>query len=772
MSDARADVVAVLERFDDDAWVALANRGLLRRARKDLESLDLALLPADDGVRVAVGAHEVAMDPRGPAHATCTCPSVSTCQHIVAAGLWLVDGSGEAPTEEAAGVRVSGGDEAVAEGDSAQAGGSAQTGGAWGPVGAAEPGKAAETEAPGGSDAPEGAALHAALVAIDTAALIAYAGRPAYRWARRLVEDLEPERVRVDVGRYVTIALSRPAVTFRYLGGGLDDLVADTRLPTIAKYRVVAVLACQRAHGIMLDPPEQASPRTTRGAELHESRSRLRGGTVRLVTDMVRLGLAHLSPAVHQRCTTLAVWAQGAEYHRLALMLRRLADHVELLLDRSGRADTQRLLDEIALVHALVVALEAAAGRGEEPPRLIGASRHTYDAVDEMEVLGLGAFPWHAASGYHGLTSLFWWPAQQRFCSLTDARPDSLPTFHPRRRYTAPGPWQGLASPSAATGARVRLVEAQLSREGRLSGVERTRATVTPLSGAELAAALPVVTSWADLGRRGGSVLDLPDPLRDWVVLQPVRWAPSTFDSVGQSLTWHVLDASGAVLPLVVVYSEATALLITQVERVSRRPPNGALVVARLLPGASASAQPMSLIHPRADHDPVGALHFASEAAPGEGASDQPAQRGAAGSTLRRRLRQALSPTTERDPAGDPDAAPPPVDDEGDPQPADEAAVRADAVPDTNRDRLATPPLALVDLRAWLVSQAERGTAAGSPGVIATELSDGHRRARDIGFDLFPAVSPTDYLAVELLRSVVRLQQVTLLLTGEMLAAD
>ena len=36
-----ADVAAVFGRYDDDAWIALANRGLLRRARKDLDALDI-----------------------------------------------------------------------------------------------------------------------------------------------------------------------------------------------------------------------------------------------------------------------------------------------------------------------------------------------------------------------------------------------------------------------------------------------------------------------------------------------------------------------------------------------------------------------------------------------------------------------------------------------------------------------------------------------------------------------------------------------------------
>ena len=47
----------------------------------------------------------------------------------------------------------------------------------------------------------------------------------------------------------------------------------------------------------------------------------------------------------------------GVEYYRLALLLRRIADHVENLLERTGAADEHALLDEITLAYGLMAAL-------------------------------------------------------------------------------------------------------------------------------------------------------------------------------------------------------------------------------------------------------------------------------------------------------------------------------------------------------------------------------------------------------------------------------
>ena len=66
----RTTVTAQLARFDDDAWVALANRGLLRRATKDLTSSTPEIVGDDSTLRVQVGSHVVTFDARGPAAAT------------------------------------------------------------------------------------------------------------------------------------------------------------------------------------------------------------------------------------------------------------------------------------------------------------------------------------------------------------------------------------------------------------------------------------------------------------------------------------------------------------------------------------------------------------------------------------------------------------------------------------------------------------------------------------------------------------------------------
>jgi hypothetical protein len=664
------DLVAVLQRFDDEAWAALANKGLVRRARKDLDALEVALASADPVV-VQVGEHQVEFGASGPAGGACSCPAVTICQHVVTAGLWLAGHGAQDSSPVTTPDSASGADPGAGPGVD---------------PGAGPPPALADT------------ALHDELMALDQAALVAHGGRAALRWAAQLVADLDPDDVRISQGQQVQISFAAPRLTFRFVGGGLTGLISDVRLPAPEKYAVAAVLAYQRAHGAEPTPVEPLRARETATSRAQVGgRSRFLHAVSELLLDTVRLGASHLSPAVHQRYETIAVWAQGAELHRLALLLRRLADQVELLLDRSARADEHALLDEAAIAYALVSALDSA---GEPPPsRLAGRARTTYTTVRSMELVGLGGMPWRAASGYHGLTCLFWWEEERRFVSWTDARPDSLWNFDPRARYTQPGPWTGLNSPSLTAGRSVRLTDAQLSPNGRLSGVERTHAAVGPLVDPPWSA-MPVVDTWASLeervrGRR--SLLDESDPLRDWVLLRPAAADPAVFDPIRQTVWWALRDGTGSSFSLSMRWTPLASPAVQRLESLtSAEMPAGALVVARLaVRSGQLTGEPLSIV--RGDRV-VDVLHF------------DPA---AARSTKERRL-------TER-----------PEEEEGQ----------------------APLPGPLLDLRTWLLRQMERGTGSAAPAVVLGGLDQRHRAVRDLGFAVFPAVADGSDPAVALLRS-------------------
>jgi hypothetical protein len=213
------------------------------------------------------------------------------------------------------------------------------------------------------------------------------------------------------------------------------------------------------------------------------------------------------------------------------------------------------------------------------------------------------------------------------------------------------------------------------------------------------------------------SLLDPPNTLRNWVVIRPAAFEPARFDPVTQTLTWVVRDEEQAALPLVLAYTTDNAHALERVESLTADDlPAGTLVACRcrLTPGGLIG-EPLSIIRPDlpATDRPVDALHF-----------DPPRKK------LGRGERYATPPDQPTAPIAD------------------------------------LPPQ-LIDLRAWLMRQAERGTGVSAAASINAALAARHRTVRDIGFDVFPLSPVKDDPAAAVLRSHFLVMQTTRLLVGE-----
>lgn len=252
--------------------------------------------------------------------------------------------------------------------------------------------------------------------------------------------------------------------------------------------------------------------------------------------------------------------------------------------------------------------------RQENPNWPIG-----YESASSIELLGLGANAWRSPAGYIGLTMLFWSPVDQAFFSCTDARPDNQRAFNPVARYRAPGPWSGLGAPQQATGRHVQLTAAQINSAGRLSAAEATSATVAPATGSrKFASLLRPCGSWSEIvearaaARR--SLLAEPEPMKDWVVLQPSRFGTAHFDNARQTLVWPLFDGDGKQLDLELRYDEFNAPAIARIEGLrSDELRDGTLIVARIRSAATGLiGEPLSLVRPESagGDQPVDALYF------------------------------------------------------------------------------------------------------------------------------------------------------------------
>ncbi|HLV97439.1 MAG TPA: SWIM zinc finger family protein [Ktedonobacterales bacterium] len=503
--------LSMYQALDDEMLAALANKGLLRRAQKDMETSKPELQEERaDALFFSIPGESctVTLPAAGPAKASCTCPADGCCRHILSATLFLRAQAQQAPAD------------------------------------APEAAPASAEAAPQPDE----------LLQLNENDLIAWATRPLYRQA---VDDLafgELEIVIETEGKTTRFRFPQYNLVVRWItGSGLDSLICSCKQRPACKHAVAAILFYQAQHGKPLPAPEKKVLEARAGTP--RTREEVLESVQKTLAEMIALGLGRLSRTTEGRFVTLAISAHGVDLPELERLLRTLSDHLSWHLNRDVRANTLQLLSAAARSYALAFALAHA--QGVPPAALVGEHRMRYHDIANLELVGVGAQQWRSRAGYIGLTLYFWDVAGRRWTSWTDARPTIHGDvgFNPQRRYQQDEMWNGAPAPSTISRSRFRLSNPQRNRQGRLSGRTQCQAlisgsadlTTLNLEGVQF-------DDWRKLAEHvaasHASGLVKGSPLDALVVVTPAAWGEPVYDQMSQTLVRPIFDAAGRSLPL------------------------------------------------------------------------------------------------------------------------------------------------------------------------------------------------------------------------------
>jgi len=514
--DLLSDLARLLASIDEESYAAMASRGLLRRARKDIEKqLPIALAEIEQEEAIfTVGDQTVAIPASGPAGARCSCPASGTCQHILAACLRASELIGT-PTEQP----VEYGNEQPEEGDGGPA--------CW--------------------------------LAVDSKALRAWCGAGSYRKAGRLTLDHAPE---IAEGQLITVRFNTGIECHLLPNGDLDSCISSAAPRLHRTYVVAAVLALQRLHDCAPDLEGETRPAVDGG---------LLSSIQELVEELVEVGLQHVSKGAVARLQVLATLCRGAKLYRPALELESCAKDLDWLIERNAQASTDRLVGRFARLYALAESLQQTGSLTN--PELTGVGRSRFLERGALELVGLGAYPWDTESGYHGLTTIYWSPREKTCFSWGDVRTrDSADGFDPILRVEGAGPWSSATSLRDLSTSAFTLHGPHVNTQRRLGDRASFRVREQrPITASDLESAAEITfTNWSALreAQRAyrGIGLARSVPLDAVVLVRPTRWGRRHFHEISQTFEMEILDEVGDSLNLAFSFRPLTERAIAYLE--------------------------------------------------------------------------------------------------------------------------------------------------------------------------------------------------------------
>lgn len=503
--------------FTDAVLEVTASRGLVRRAQADVADGKVVVEQEDESsAKLRVEDATVRMDMGGIAGSICDCPAPGICRHRLAAIIYLRQASAPAET----------------------------------------------------SVSPVMLDWRTVFEGIPLAAIARFAGKTSWHELASLREyeaQVDPR----DDGYVVTIGTERHRVVFMPEGGlpaAMCKAPSRNRKFLIAK----AALAARNAFGL-----PQPSVDDTLDADQTPMAPRVPAlGEIRdFIARVYATGFSTAPVALEEEARRHALTGRVEALPRLAALLRQIASELAAVRRRDATADAEILLARLATAYALCTAFMDTTDQ-TLLRRLSGQVRQDYEPIAELRLIGLGARVWENGNGPHGVTTHLVEADTGRLYSVSHARPDrNDPQFHPRTAFHQTPVWGQPMS--KLCGSRVRLLNAQVSNEGRLSMSAQSRATTeTWLPVRDEVRNWPIAfDDWVLLERR--VQLDITPRLvstrSELVVLLFSRSAPASFDEITQTLTWPVADSRGRWIGLTLNYEGSERQRIEALEDVLGR---------------------------------------------------------------------------------------------------------------------------------------------------------------------------------------------------------
>ena len=510
----------VLAAFDEAALISLASKGLLRRARRDVEQ-NLADIVEQDGATAVIQAdgEEVQLDTKGPAAARCSCPAAGMCRHILAAVL-VMQAGGEFASDQTPQ------DEPLDDDDTDAS--------------------AEQRDAPAESLDPM-----AEICGLTETEIAKWAGKAAMRAAREmLAEGAAPDIA--SEGRAVVVRFADDVPEIRYLSGlSLDGMVSKISKTKRKALHAAAVLAVRQGEGLETAPDERPDAQPSAGPVRPDAE--FLNAVERCLADCVRTGFNKAPLVLEERLFALSVATRADDLPRLSRLLRAISAMVRSKRAREFTLDTHAYFSRVADAFMLVRALQSdeIAGDMVKLSALAGLVRQDYAATQTLDLFGAGAQVWQTGAGARGVTGYFYSAERNQWFSASLARSSGQdPGFKPMDAYRSEALWSA-ASLETLSRNRVVLTNPSVSADGRLSMAKTVSCVSTPWQvSQEAVAEWPAcIHSWGELqsdllrhfrpSLSEGQVAPCP------VLLAPSHHAPVYFDELAQQTVWPLCDADG-----------------------------------------------------------------------------------------------------------------------------------------------------------------------------------------------------------------------------------
>lgn len=445
--------------FANEAFlVTLANKGLYKRALKDLETTGQVELTVTDGrLQVRLDDITVSLDPN-VAQSTCSCPSKTVCKHILM-GILVAAGYASSESETA-------------------------------PAGC-------ENVSPNATPEPPSSEAWKELKNVDLAQLRKQAGKKLFEDTLRLIQD--GWTADFTEGDILEATINTESITVYFpKEDSLNRAVCKCGESGLCKHKLIAILSYLSLQGTLSSDTDGSQPELSL---LTENTLNVLKGASRFIIGILEKGLISCGENEAETAIQYSIRLETCGIGNLARLFRSLSSDIENMLVKHVGFQPLTTFATLSRLHNTITLILRNTQNNEMLSRLIEGTRSDYYTTPVGHFTGLGAYPWQTRSGYFGITAYFFYHEKQSICTLTSSMADyyehtqSLVTpENLNRQLEMQSFWNNNASLARLSSSTLVLRNFKLNRQQRLSSSTQTQCEIenkVTISGLDALLAIP-----------------------------------------------------------------------------------------------------------------------------------------------------------------------------------------------------------------------------------------------------------------------------------------
>lgn len=445
--------------FANEAFlVTLANKGLYKRALKDLETTGQVELTVTDGrLQIRLDEITVSLDPN-VAQSTCSCPSKTVCKHILM-GILVAAGCASSESETA-------------------------------PAGS-------EDVSPDTTPEPPSSEAWKELKNVDLTLLRKQAGKKLFEDTLRLIQD--GWTADFTEGDILEATINTESITVYFpKEDSLNRAVCKCGESGLCKHKLIAILSYLSLQGTLSSNTDGSQPELSL---LTEDTLNVLKGASRFIIGILEKGLISCGENEAETAIQYSIRLETCGIGNLARLFRSLSSDIENMLAKHVGFQPLITFATLSRLHNTITLILRNTQNNEMLSRLIEGTRSDYYTTPVGHFTGLGAYPWQTRSGYFGITAYFFYHEKQSICTLTSSMADyyehtqSLVTpENLNRQLEMQSFWNNNASLARLSSSTLVLRNFKLNRQQRLSSSTQTQCEIenkVTISGLDALLAIP-----------------------------------------------------------------------------------------------------------------------------------------------------------------------------------------------------------------------------------------------------------------------------------------